>query len=60
VHYPVPIHLQPAAAGLGFRRGDFPVVEAQADRILSLPVHQFLRPDEIERVAAAINGFFGR
>jgi len=59
VHYPVPIHLQPAAASLGYLRGDFPVVEAQADRILSLPVHQFLDAAAIERVAARINRFFG-
>jgi dTDP-4-amino-4,6-dideoxygalactose transaminase len=59
VHYPVPIHLQPAAASLGYRRGDFPMVEAQAERILSLPVHQFLEPAAIERAASRINRFYG-
>ena len=39
VHYPVPIHLQPASAHLGYARGDLPETERQADRILSLPVH---------------------
>ena len=38
IHYPVPIHLQPAAADLGYGVGDFPVAEYQASRILSLPV----------------------
>ena len=55
IHYPVPIHLQPAARQLGYKRGDFPVTERQADRILSLPIHQFLGTDEIDRVVAAIN-----
>jgi dTDP-4-amino-4,6-dideoxygalactose transaminase len=57
VHYPVPIHLQPAAESLGFRRGSLPVTERQADRILSIPVHQFLAPDDIAYVAASINEF---
>jgi dTDP-4-amino-4,6-dideoxygalactose transaminase len=58
IHYPVPIHLQPAAHALGHRAGDFPVAEAQAARILSLPVHQFLAADDIARVASAIHEFY--
>lgn len=58
IHYPVPIHLQPAAAGLGYRRGDFPVTERQAARILTLPVNQSLGAAEIEEVASAVNAFF--
>jgi dTDP-4-amino-4,6-dideoxygalactose transaminase len=58
IHYPVPIHLQPAARALGHRPGDFPVTEAQAARILSLPIHQFLSADAITRVVAAIHEFF--
>src|SRR5262249_56145156 len=42
IHYPVPIHLQPAAASLGHRAGDFPATERQAKRILTLPVNEFL------------------
>lgn len=57
IHYPVPIHLQPAAAALGHRRGSFPVTERQADRILSLPIHQHLCPADIERVAGLINTY---
>lgn len=59
IHYPVPIHLQPAAALLGCKAGDFPVAERQAERILSLPVYQTLEENHIRRVAAAVNGFFG-
>jgi len=55
IHYPVPIHLQPAARGLGHARGDFPVTERQAARIISLPIHQFLTDDDITRVVASIH-----
>ena len=58
IHYPVPIHLQPAAASLGYKKGEFPRAEAQAARILSIPIHQFLEPDDIDYIADTINGFF--
>ncbi|MBF0560641.1 MAG: DegT/DnrJ/EryC1/StrS family aminotransferase [Alphaproteobacteria bacterium] len=58
IHYPVPIHLQPAAASLGYGKGAFPVVETQAARILSLPVNQYLTEDDIAYVSATIREFF--
>jgi dTDP-4-amino-4,6-dideoxygalactose transaminase len=58
IHYPVPIHLQPAAATLGYKPGDFPVAERQASRILSLPIHQHLTDDDIAFVAESVNAFF--
>lgn len=57
IHYPVPIHLQPAAARLGYRRGSLPATERQAERILSLPINQFLTHDDVAYVAQAVNGF---
>ena len=60
IHYPIPIHLQPAAAKLGYGRGDFPVTENQATRILTLPVNQFTTPDDIAYVARQVNRFFER
>lgn len=57
IHYPRPIHLQDAAAGLGKPRGSFPVAEAQADRILSLPVYPELTPDQLAWVAASVRAF---
>jgi len=59
VHYPVPLHLQPAFAHLGYARGDFPVAEAWAARCLSLPLYPELTPARQDRVAAAVHDFFG-
>jgi dTDP-4-amino-4,6-dideoxygalactose transaminase len=57
VHYPVPIHLQPAAAALGYERGSMPMCERQADRILSLPIHQYLTDEDIDWTVSAIREF---
>jgi dTDP-4-amino-4,6-dideoxygalactose transaminase len=59
IHYPVPIHLQPAAADLGYRTGDFPVAERQAQRILTLPINQTLGSEDICYVADRVNEFYG-
>lgn len=58
IHYPTPIHLQPAAAYLGYSPGDLPVTERSAEQILSLPVHQHLSHDQINFVADHIETFF--
>jgi len=58
IHYPIPIHLQPAAAGLGYRRGSFPVTERLAARVVSLPVHPSLSADDIERVVDGVGEFY--
>lgn len=55
IHYPLPLHLQPALAGLDHAAGDFPVAESLAERILSLPMFPELEPGEIERVGAALS-----
>jgi UDP-2-acetamido-2-deoxy-ribo-hexuluronate aminotransferase len=54
VHYPVPAHLQPAFHGLGYSEGSFPVAEAAARRVLSLPMHPYLQPEDQDRVCAAL------
>ena len=58
IHYPVPIHLQPAAAGLGHKIGDFPNTESQSKRILTLPINQFITVHDIKFVADLVNDFF--
>lgn len=59
VYYGTPLHLHPAAKRFGFKRGDFPVAEQQADRVLALPHHQQLSEDQIAYVADAVNAFYG-
>ncbi len=56
IHYPVPLHLQPALAYLGYRAGDFPASEALADTTLSLPMHPHLDGQEILRTVEAVAG----
>jgi dTDP-4-amino-4,6-dideoxygalactose transaminase len=54
IHYPVPIHLQPAYASLGYRSGDLPVTELLCKRVLSLPMFPELSGAQIQTVADAI------
>jgi dTDP-4-amino-4,6-dideoxygalactose transaminase len=55
IHYPVPIHLQPAYAFLGYERGSFPETERQAARVLSLPMFPELTDEQLKRVAEAVH-----
>lgn len=58
IHYPIPLHLQPAAAELGYKRGDFPVCEADCEQIITLPAHQHLSQEELEYTVAQIHRFY--
>jgi dTDP-4-amino-4,6-dideoxygalactose transaminase len=51
IHYPLPIHLQPAWKDLGYEPGDFPVSEQAADQVLSLPMYPELTESAIAEVA---------
>ncbi|MBV8949998.1 MAG: DegT/DnrJ/EryC1/StrS family aminotransferase [Actinobacteria bacterium] len=54
IHYPVPVHLQGAFAGLGYSDGDFPVTESAARSIVSLPMYPTITPEQQERVVDAV------
>ncbi len=54
IHYPVPIHLQPAYSSLGYRAGDFPETEKQSPRVLSLPMFAELTDGQINLVVEAL------
>jgi dTDP-4-amino-4,6-dideoxygalactose transaminase len=58
VYYPVPLHLQPCFAYLGYSAGDFPESERAAAEVISIPVYPELEAEERERVAEAIEGFY--
>ena len=60
IHYPLPLHLQPALKFLGYKKGDFKVTEECANTVLSLPIYPELRNDEVEYVSRQINIFFGK
>jgi dTDP-4-amino-4,6-dideoxygalactose transaminase len=55
IHYPRPVHLQPAYAGLGYAAGDFPVAEGFAAEALSLPLYPELGAADQDHVIAAVN-----
>ena len=50
IHYPNPIHLQPAFKDLGLGPDSFPHAERAAEEVLSLPMHPFITSEEQERV----------
>jgi len=56
IHYPVPLHLQPAYGQLGYEAGQFPVAERLTSRILSLPMFPQLTDAQIERVTSVLRG----
>jgi len=58
IHYPVPIHLQEAYRGNGWKEGDFPITETLAGDILSLPMYPELTLEQIDYVIASIYEFF--
>jgi UDP-2-acetamido-2-deoxy-ribo-hexuluronate aminotransferase len=54
IYYPIPLHLQEAFAYLQHREGDFPVAEAAAKRIFSLPFHPYQSDEVVEQIVAAL------
>ncbi len=60
IHYPLPLHLQPAYAFLGGRRGDFPVAEEACETVLSLPLYSRMSEEQVEAVTSGVRDFFER
>lgn len=54
LHYPIPVHLQKAHLDLGHKPGDFPVSEAAARDVLSLPIYPEMTMRQVEQVVAAL------
>jgi len=54
IHYPVPLHLQPACSMLGYRSADFPISERIADSVISLPMHPHLTDEQVATVAGTV------
>ena len=60
IHYPIPVHLQPSFARFGGVVGQYPVAEALAEEILSLPMFPELTHEEVDQVIVAVRDFFTR
>jgi dTDP-4-amino-4,6-dideoxygalactose transaminase len=58
IHYPIPLHLQPAARHLGYKKGDFPEAEKQSERIITFPVHTWLKEEERKYVVQKVKEFY--
>jgi len=60
VHYPKPIHLQPAYSSLAYPAGTFPNTERACERVLSLPIFPGMTAEQISYVAASVLDVVGR
>lgn len=58
IHYPLPLHLQPAYVYLGYKKGDLPHTEEVSRKILSLPLYPELTTDKIQYICQCIKDFF--
>jgi dTDP-4-amino-4,6-dideoxygalactose transaminase len=59
VHYPIPVHLQPACSFLGYAAGDLPHTERIAQEVLSLPMYPELTEAQLQDVAGALRAAVG-
>ena len=58
VYYPLPLHLQPCFAGLGYGKGGFPNAEAACERVIALPMYPQLTEDDQDYVIETVLGFY--
>ena len=58
IHYPEPMHLQPASKFLNYKRGSFPKTEYICKNIISLPVHEFIKKKNLDFIIKKIKEFY--
>lgn len=58
IHYPKPLHMQEAFAGLGYKEGDFPISEGLGKMVISLPMCAYRQPGEIEEACRGVASFY--
>ena len=58
IHYPKPLHLQNASKIFNYKKGDFPISEMQANKLITIPVHQFLSKKQIHFTIKKIKDFY--
>ncbi len=58
VHYPIPMHLQPAAKEWGHKEGDFPIAERICKSVMSVPVHEFITQEQLDQIVDAVQEFY--
>jgi dTDP-4-amino-4,6-dideoxygalactose transaminase len=57
IHYPIPIHLQPASKYLGYKKGHFLKLQKTSKNILTIPIHQYLKKTELNKIVYYLNKF---
>ncbi len=58
IHYPIPMHMQPASKKFNYKKGDFPIAEKLCDSTISLPVHEYVKKESIFNISNLIKEFF--
>ena len=57
INYPIPLHLQSAISNLGWKRGDFPIVESLCEKLISLPLYPELSAKKLNLIIDTVNQF---
>ena len=57
IHYPIPMHLQPASKKYNYNYSDFPISEKLANSTVSIPVHEFITSDDLNKIVKTIKSF---